>query len=98
MQNYLAPGNSLREFYESQQVSTPKGHFPYGVFDSLYCFGWTSLPKRSDELKNLMTRLNEINPSEIILRKQLQSQIDELSKDDPFYLILTKTTISNAAL
>ena len=31
-----------------------------------------------------------------LLCQQLQSQIDELSKDDPFYSILTKSTISNA--
>ena len=98
MQNYLAQGTSLRQFYESQQVTTPKGHFPYRVFDSLTCFGWTALPKRSEELKKLMTRFDETDPSEIILRDQLQSQIDELSKDDPFYSILTKKTISNADL
>ena len=51
MQNYLARGTSLRQFYESQQVTTPKGHFPHQVFDFLACFDWTSLPKRSDELK-----------------------------------------------
>ena len=28
MQNYLAPGTFLRRFYESQQVTTPKHHFP----------------------------------------------------------------------
>ena len=45
-----------------------------------------------------MTRLNEIDSSEIIPRDQLQSQIDESSKDDPFYSILAKTILSNADL
>ena len=58
MQNYLDPGTSVRQFYESQQVSTPKGYFPYQVFDSLASFGWTSLPKRSEELNNLMNQIN----------------------------------------
>ena len=80
MQNYLAPGTSLCQFYVSQQVRSPKGHFPYRVFDSVTCFGWTALPKRSVELKNLMTQFDETDPSETILRDQLQSQIDELSK------------------
>ena len=62
------------------------------------CFGWTALPKRSEELKKLMTRFDETDPSEIILRDELQNQIDELSIEDPFYSILTKKTISNADL
>ena len=54
MQNYLAPGTSLCQFYESQQVTTPKGHFPYRIFDSVACFDWTALPERSIELQDLM--------------------------------------------
>ena len=45
-----------------------------------------------------MEQFNETDPSEIILRVQLQSQISDLSKKDPFYSILSKTTISNADL
>ena len=37
MKNYL--GHSLRQFYESQQVTTPRGYFPYHVFHFLSCFG-----------------------------------------------------------
>ena len=94
MQNHHAPGTSLRQFYESQQVTTPKSHFPYRIFDSLSSLNWTALPKRSDELKNLMTQFDETDPSEIILR----NKIDELSKEDPFFSILKKKTIWNADL
>ena len=90
MQNYLAPSTSLRQFSDSQQVTTSKSHFPYRVFNSFYCFGCTALPERSEELKNLMNEFDETDKSEIMNREQLQNQIDELSKDDPFYSILTK--------
>ena len=43
-----------------------------------------------------MNQFDETDKSEIILCQQLQDQINKSSKDDPFYSILTKTTISNA--
>ena len=47
---------------------------------------------------DLMDEFDKADKSEIMRREQLQNQIDELSKDDPFYSILTKKTISNADL
>ena len=75
-QNYLAQGTSLRQIYESQQVTTPKGYFPYRVFDSVTCFEWTELPKRSVELKNLMDEFDKTDESKILLRQQLKDHID----------------------
>ena len=83
MQNYLAPGTSLRQFYQSQQVTTPKGHFPYRVFDTLSCLDWTALPKRSDKLKHLMTRFNETDPSEIIIRQQIDEILMMMVEPEP---------------
>ena len=46
--NYLAAGTSLKDFYKSYSVSTPKGSFPYGWFDSLDKMDATSLPGIDD--------------------------------------------------
>ena len=93
MQNYLSQGTSLRQFYESQQVSTPKGYFPYQVFDSLECFDWTSLPERDPKLAEAMKDL-ENDPE----NHQLKEEVESLSKADPFYSMLTDRTISNEGL
>ena len=93
MQNYLSPGTSLRQFYESQQVETPKGYFPYQIFDGLECFDWTSLPERDPKLAEAMENL-ENDPD----NHQLAEEVEFLSKTDPFYSTLTNRTISNEEL
>ena len=44
--NYLAAGTSLKDFYKSYNVSTPKGSFPYQWFDKIARFDELSLPER----------------------------------------------------
>ena len=56
--NYLAAGTSLKDFYKSYSVSTPKGCFPYQWFDSLNKLDEPTLPQRTDELKEAMIRLS----------------------------------------
>ena len=109
--NYLAAGTSLKDFYKSYSVSTPKGCFPYQWFDSLNKLDEPSLPQRSDELKEAMIRLSNATAasdpttSETAVTaaeesptanniKLLSKRVEELCKDDPFYSILTRKTIS----
>ena len=39
--NYLASGTNLAQFYQSFEVSTPKGSFPYEWFNSVEKFKYT---------------------------------------------------------
>ena len=49
--NYLAAGTKLKDFYDSFQVSTPKGFFPYGWFDSLEKLNESSLPDSIEDFR-----------------------------------------------
>ena len=96
--NYLAAGTSLKDFYKSYSVSTPKGCFPYQWFDSLAKLDEPSLPRRTDELKEALARLaatEELSNAADNIEEPLSKKVEELSKDDPFYSILTKKTITN---
>ena len=88
--NYLAAGTKLVDFYKSFNVSTPKGIFPYQWFNSLDKLHERELPKRSDDMREALNSL-ESNPADENARKM----VDDLSKDDPYYSILTDKTISN---
>ena len=101
--NYLAAGTSLKDFYKSYSVSTPKGCFPYQWFDSLGKLGEPFLPQRSNELREALTQLSAATAtvdtaaegSTIADNVELLSErVEELSKNDPFYSILTGKTIS----
>ncbi len=93
MQNYLAAGTSLLQFYKSHQVKTPKGIFPYQWFDLLNCLDERSLPRRSKELKEAMESL-DADPKD----EKLQARVAELSKEDHFFSTLTNKMVSNAEL
>ena len=54
--NYLAAGTSLKNFYESYSVSTPKGVFPYAWFDSLDKLDATSLPNDIEIFRSILTK------------------------------------------
>ena len=54
--NYLAAGTKLVDFYESFQVSTPKGFFPYAWFDSLEKLEWQSLPESVEYFESILTK------------------------------------------
>ena len=45
-----------------------------------------------------MNQLDELECTSSLLRDRLQSQIDQLSEEDPFYSILTRKTILNVDL
>ena len=93
IKNYLAAGTSLKDFYNSFQVSTPKSLFPYQWFDSLEKLDEFTLPQRTVELREALDRLDATTNEE--RKNEFKDVIEELSKDDPFYSILTNTTISN---
>ena len=61
--NYLAAGSSLKDFYKSYSVSTPKGFFPYAWFDSLEKLAATSLPDDIDVFRSILTK-KTITPDE----------------------------------
>ena len=54
--NYLAAGTSLKAFYESYCVSTPKWVFPYSLFDSLEKLDATSLPDDIEVFRSILTK------------------------------------------
>ena len=54
--NYLAAGTSLKDFYKSNNVSTPKGCFPYAWFDSLKKLEATSLPTDIEAFHSILTK------------------------------------------
>ena len=54
--NYMAAGTSLKAFYESYSVSTPKGVFPYSWFDSLEKLDATSLPDDIEVFRSILTK------------------------------------------
>ena len=53
--NFLAAGTNLVSFYESFQVSTPKGSFPYQWFDSLEKLKFPGLPEDSERFRSILT-------------------------------------------
>ena len=88
--NYLAAGTKLVDFYKSFNVSTPKGVFPYQWFDSLEKLHEEELPRRSRNMREALDSLTRESDNE-----NLQKIVEDLSKDDPYYSILTDKTISN---
>ena len=88
--NYLAAGTKLTDFYKSFNVSTPKGVFPYQWFDSLDKLHEEELPRRSRAMREALENVKNDPENE-----ELQQIVEELSKDDPYYSILTDKTIPN---
>ena len=55
--NFLVTGTNLASFYESFQVSTPKGSFPYQWFDSLEKLEFPGLPEDQERFRSISSRL-----------------------------------------
>ena len=53
--NFLAARTNLVIFYESFQVSTPKGSFPYQWFDSLEKLEFPGLPEDCEKFRSILT-------------------------------------------
>ena len=77
--NYLAAGTSLAQFYKSFNVSTPKAIFPYQWFSSLEKLNETSLPKRSENMKEAFRNLKS-DPD----NQNYKKRVYDLGKNDPY--------------
>ena len=88
--NYLAAGTSLSNFYASFNVETPKGIFPYEWFNSLERLYETSLPQRSEDMRQALEDLKEDPENE-----EIKERVERLSKNDPYYSTLKDRTVSN---